>query len=302
MRHSSTATIVACYGNRGVLQPEGPDEADLLPYVLKGRRLRPVCGDVVDWQASDNPGEAVVTAVHARRNTLERPDSRGKREALAANLDSLAIVVAPEPAPDYFIIDRFICAAELAGAAALLIWNKADLVPALPAEMSAYRELGYPVISASATTGTGMDELEAHLGQGLSMLVGQSGVGKSSLINRLVDAADALTGALSDTSREGRHTTTASFAHPLRTGGMLVDSPGVRDFAPAIDDAARVQNGFREIVRLADGCRFADCTHTREPKCAVKEAVESGAIATRRYDSYKRLRNISAQFIAQNKP
>ncbi len=243
-----------------------------------------------------------MTAIRSRRNTLERPDTRGKCEALAANLDTLAVVAAATPAADFFIVDRFICAAEIMGAATVLVWNKADLEPALPAAMAAYRELGYPVISVSAATGSGIAELEAALGTGLGMLVGQSGVGKSSLINRLVDQADVATAALSTANREGRHTTTAAFAYPLRNGGMLVDSPGVRDFAPAIADAARVQVGFRDILREADACRFADCTHTREPNCAVKAAVDSGAIDPRRYDSYKRLRNISAQYIDRNKP
>jgi len=211
-------------------------------------------------------------------------------------------VIAAEPAADFFIVDRFLCAADLMGADGILVWNKSDIGQPQPQELALYSELGYPVICTSAADGSGLPDLEQQLGSGISMLVGQSGVGKSSLVNRLIEDASVLTGELSAASGEGRHTTTASFAHQLRNGGMLVDSPGIRDFAPAIDEAARVQNGFREIIAHADHCRFANCEHFREPGCAVKAAVANQEIAERRYESYRRLRNISARFIAQNRP
>jgi ribosome biogenesis GTPase len=291
MRHSNTATVTASYGRRGVLQSDGQQ----LPYILKGRRLRPVCGDRVEWQASDNEGQALVTAILERRNVLQRPDARGKAETLAANLDCLAAVIAPQPAPDFFIVDRFICAAELMHADAVLVWNKCDLQTAETEDLEVYRQLGYPVLSVSAQTGAGIDELSNTLGRGISMLAGQSGVGKSSLINQLVDDADVLTGELSESSGEGRHTTTASIAHQLPAGGLLVDSPGIRDFAPLIRDVTLIQNGFREILLAAEACRFTNCQHTREPNCAVQAAVGEGHISPRRYESYKRLRNTSAQ-------
>ncbi len=297
MRHSSTATVTASYGRRGILQSDGQQ----LPYILKGRRLRPVCGDRVEWQASDNAGEALVTAILERRNVLQRPDARGKTETLAANLDCLTVVIAPEPNPDFFIVDRYICAAELMHAEALLVWNKSDLQAAEPEDLKIYRQLGYPVLSVSAQSGAGIDQLGDIMGRGISMLAGQSGVGKSSLINQLIDDADVLTSSLSESSGEGRHTTTASVAHQLPGGGLLVDSPGIRDFAPVIHDASDIQSGFREILQVADECRFTNCQHTREPNCAVQEAVDAGRIAPRRYESYKRLRNTSAQMNRHNR-
>jgi len=283
-------TIIASYGRRGLLRP---DSGDIQRYMLKGRRIKAVCGDRVRWETQSSGEDALVTSIGERSNVLERPDHRGKGESLAVNLDQLLIVAAPEPTADFFIIDRFICAAELMPARAIIVWNKTDLASGTTSELAEYRELGYPVLETSVESGCGVDDLKAILGDGVSMLTGQSGVGKSSLVNTLVPNADSLTAALSDSSGEGRHTTTASYMHQLDWGGQLIDSPGIREFAPLIRDTRRVQLGFREVAQQADNCRFADCLHTREPNCAVQAALARGEISQRRYDSYKRLLNIS---------
>jgi ribosome biogenesis GTPase len=286
-----TGLVIASYGQRGILADRDAIEHR---YILKGRKLRVVCGDHVLWQAAERSGDAVVTDVQERRNALERPNTRGKSELIAANLSQIVVVLAPLPEPDFFLADRYLCAAELMGANALINWNKADLADSVPAEMSAYETLGYNICATSTKSGTGIHLLETSLAEGVSMLVGQSGVGKSSLINRLVPDADVNVGALSVANREGRHTTTASFMHTLPKGGQLIDSPGVREFAPVISDPGKIQNGFREIARLAYECRFADCQHLREPDCAVKQGCDSGEISGRRYESYKRLCNTTA--------
>jgi ribosome biogenesis GTPase len=291
--------VIASYGRRGVLSDANGIQHR---YVLKGRKLRPVCGDLVNWQKSDQSDDALVTTVLARKNALVRADARGRPETLAANLTCLAIVLAPQPTPDFYIADRYLCAAEILDVPAVLVWNKSDIDAMVPAELSAYEELGYRVLRCSAATGKGVTELLDTIGDGTAMLVGQSGVGKSSLINQLAPNAAVATGKLSDASREGKHTTTASFMHRLTTGGRLIDSPGVRDFAPSIDDVKDVQTGFVEIRKLAHGCRFGDCQHLREPDCAVKQAVESGRLDARRYASYKRLRNSAAQLKDQQSP
>ncbi|NND53554.1 MAG: ribosome small subunit-dependent GTPase A [Gammaproteobacteria bacterium] len=298
MSHSNIATVIASYGQRGILLHDGQE----LRYIRKGRQLRPVCGDRVRWEASGTPDEVLVTAIQERENQLQRPDTRGKTETLAANLATLAIVIAAEPKPDFYIADRFICAAELMGASPLVVWNKADLAANDPDALSAYESLAYPVIRTSATHGNGIAELEALLSDGFGMLVGQSGVGKSSLINCLIADADIATGELSQATGEGRHTTTASMAHRLRSGGMLIDSPGIRDFAPVVNESAEIQNGFREVVAAAENCRFANCSHLREPGCAVRDAVDSGDITERRYESYRRMCNLSAQLADKLKP
>jgi ribosome biogenesis GTPase len=287
----SVGRVIASYGQRGIL---ADTDGTRYRYVLKGRRLRVVCGDYVHWQPTGNGGQALVTAVRERRNALERPNSRGKAELLAANLSRIVVVIAPLPAPDFFLVDRYLCAAEMQGMAAAVAWNKADIASDLPAELSDYARLGYPILHTSATAATGIATLAQELREGVSLLAGQSGVGKSSLINALVPSADVTVGSLSEANREGRHTTTAAFMHTLPGGGELIDTPGVREFAPVIHDLGKVQNGFREILSFAANCRFSDCQHLREPDCAVKQACQDGRISERRYASYKRLRNSAA--------
>ena len=283
-----TGLVVASFGNRGQLDP---GDGSAQRYVLKGRRLRVVCGDRVDWQVQPQGNELLVTAVHERDNALERPDSRGRTELVAANLSRLVIVLAPEPEPDFFIADRYLCAAEMMATDALIIWNKSDLNAPIPAEIENYRALGYRLLEVSTKTDSGLKELLTTLATDISMLVGQSGVGKSSLINNLIPDTDVAIGELSSASREGKHTTTASIMHTLPSGGRLIDSPGVRDFVPVIRNPARVQIGFKEVIERAAECRFSNCQHIREPNCAIKAAIESGAVTERRYESYKRLRS-----------
>jgi ribosome biogenesis GTPase len=199
-------------------------------------------------------------------------------------------VCAPEPEPDPYIIDRYLAAAEVMDVAAAIVCNKADLPESIPAGLlQEFATLGYPVLLASAAAGSGLEALRACLAGHCSILVGQSGVGKSSLLNALVPDVELATAGISRATGEGRHRTTATTLHALPGGGELLDSPGVRDFAPALDDPRLAAHGFREIVAAADHCRFANCRHMKEPGCAVKAAVESGAIAPRRYESYRRL-------------
>lgn len=288
--------VVASFGNRGQL-----DSGDGVRrrYVLKGRKLRAVCGDRVRWCEQQQGNELLVTEVLARDNVLERPDSRGKSEAIAANLSQLVVVLAPEPEPDFFIADRYLCAAEMMAAEAIIVWNKTDLGAPIPDQVKTYRNLGYNVLETSAQQNKGIRKLAAALDNGIAMLAGQSGVGKSSLINKLVPEADVAIGELSVSSREGKHKTTASMMHMLPNRGRLIDTPGVREFAPVVVDPVRVQTGFREISQLAHDCRFVNCQHLREPDCAVKAAVESGRVDERRYESYRRLRHTAANLANQ---
>jgi len=284
--------VIASYGQRGILvTPAG----ERRPYILKGRKLRAVCGDKVCWVPADHADKAIVTGINQRKNALERTDSRGKPEAIAANLTRIVVVLAPIPEPDFFVADRYLCAAEMSGIMAVIAWNKSDIDSTLPTALLTYEQLAYPVIQTSAKSDSDTGSLRTALREGVSMLVGQSGVGKSSLINRLVPDADVTVGELSTANKEGRHTTTASYMHTLPDGGELIDSPGVRDFAPSIREINNVQAGFREILQLSQGCRFSDCQHLREPDCAVKQALETGAVTPRLYESYKRMRNSVAQ-------
>lgn len=279
--------MVAGFGRHVLVEDR---EGERHRCMIAGRRLRPVCGDRVRWARPSDQSDGLVVAIEDRHNELARPSRRGRKEVLAANIDQLLVVVAPVPKPDPYIIDRYLAAAELMDARAWVICNKTDLAEvAGPLDTGEFAGAGYGVIDTSAETGAGLDRLVAVMRGKTSIFVGQSGVGKSSLINALLPGLDLATGDISRASGEGKHTTTASVLHHLPDGGEIIDSPGVRDFAPPVMDPASVARGFREIGELAGRCRFADCMHLREPGCAVKAAVESGIVAPRRYESYRRL-------------
>jgi ribosome biogenesis GTPase len=289
----SAGLVVAAFGNRGRLETA---EGETLRYLLKGRRLKAVCGDRVKWNQPQQSHEALVTEILSRDNALQRSDPKGRVEIVAANLTQLIVVLAPAPEPDLFLVDRFLCAAALMDCHPLVVCNKTDLEcdDSLRAALDEYRQLGYAVVQTCAEPDGNVADLASLLAGHTSMLVGQSGVGKSSLINVLVDDAAAAVGALSNASAEGKHTTSATVMHRLPDGARLIDSPGVREFVPNISKSSEVQLGFPEIVALADRCRFANCQHRREPDCAVKQACADGDLSPRRYASYKRLKTITA--------
>ena len=279
--------VLASYG-RGALVQSG---ATALHCTLKGRKQRVVCGDRVTWTSTAPEGGATVESVEPRRNLIERIDARGRAEPVAANVDRLGVVLAAEPAPDWFLVDRYWAAARLKEIEALVIVNKSDLGAAsLHSELATYRALELPCLELSALTGAGLAALRGALGAGATLLVGQSGVGKSSLINVLVPDAAAQTAELTR-EVEGRHTTTTARRYRLESGtdAAVVDAPGVRDFAPPASIVRAAELGFVEIHRSAADCRFNDCRHMEEPGCAVRSAVLKGRIAARRYESYRRL-------------
>ena len=279
--------VVAAYGQRLLVEDEA---AGRHPAFVARRGLRLVCGDRVRWQPAGAGEDCAVVERLPRATELARTDSRGRSEVLAANITQLVAVCAPQPEPDPFIIDRYLAAAEAMGTAAAIVCNKADLEEAESASLlDEFAALGYPVLRASAVTGAGLEQLAALLARHSSILVGQSGVGKSSLLNALLPGLDAATSAISSATGEGRHRTTATTLHRLECGGELLDSPGVRDFAPSLEDPRLAAAGFREIVAASHDCRFANCRHMREPGCAVKARVEEGGITPRRYESYRRL-------------
>lgn len=290
----SDGVVTATYGTRLRLDLVGGESVTAR---IKGRKLRPVCGDRVAAEPLENENDWLIVTVHKRENELTRPNQRGKTEVLAANLDLLAAVSAALPKSDWYITDRYLCAAELMGIHGVVVYNKADdgeVGGADLAELENYRALDYETVICSAKSGHGMAALGAALTGHTAIITGQSGVGKSSLINRLTDT-DQRTAAVSSASGEGRHTTVNSIMLPLPGGGQVVDSPGVRDYAPAISDPADVEFGFREIHRLGENCRFSNCRHRREPSCAVKVALEDGSISARRYESYKRMLLLTEQ-------
>lgn len=288
-----SATVIATFSRRMRLRL---DDGGVVDARIKGKRVKPVCGDRVDAEPIENESDWLITNISERRNELTRPNMRGKVEVLAANLDYLVVVAAAEPKADWFIVDRYLCAAELMGIDACVVFNKSDLgTSSVLYELDTYFDIGYDVVSCSALTGEGIDNVRKLLATHQAIVVGQSGVGKSSIINSLLGDDVQKTSAISDKSREGRHTTVNSVMISLPGGGVIIDSPGVRDYAPALESSTIASHGFREIRDAAQECRFANCRHLREPGCAVKDRSDAGTISPRRYESYKRIVNLTEQ-------
>jgi ribosome biogenesis GTPase / thiamine phosphate phosphatase len=297
MTATIVGSVIASFGRHMVVRTAVGAELRARPF---GRTLEVVCGDEVRCRIDPHHDEVHVVEVLARRNALWRANSRGGAEPVVANLTRLLIVLAPVPLPDLFVIDRYLSAATTAAVPATLIVNKSDLgiEPDLTAELDAYAAAGFPAIACSAASGAGMALLVSTLGPGTrAALVGQSGVGKSSLVRRLLPRAEVAIGELVR-EEEGRHTTTAARLFDLPHGAALIDSPGVRDFAPAVNALDQRTLGFPEVERLAPGCRFSDCRHLREPDCAVRAAAEDRTWHVRRYESYRRLRRLREQLSA----
>jgi ribosome biogenesis GTPase len=244
----------------------------------------------------DAPESTVVERL-PRRNHLARKRSDrtrqsggdAKEHALAANLD-LAVVVAAIADPPFHprLIDRFLIMAQHGGIQPLICLNKCELGEP-PPELAIYAGLGVDVVMASAHSGAGLDQLRAGLQGKSSVLVGHSGVGKSSLVNALLGTATATVGAVGQKSNRGRHTTTAVCAHLLDADTYLFDTPGIRSWGLWAIEQSELRDYFSEFAGPAAQCRYGDCTHRAEPGCAVRAAVESGAISAARFDSYSRL-------------
>jgi len=272
------------------------DDAGCLYRCVVRRNLwHIVSGDRVAWE-SVGTQEGIIKAVEPRHTVLQRADSANRTRALAANIDQILIVAAPQPAHDAFLIDRYLVAAELTGATPLVVINKSDLLDPQVADtltdnLQEYASIGYVILLMSARENNGIDMLAQALVNRTSILVGQSGVGKSSLINRLLPELDIQIGKLSDASGQGRHTTTTTTLYHLPQGGELIDSPGVRDFRLGETAPADLARGFREFRPYLGMCRFQDCRHLSEPDCAVKEAMRKGAVSERRLASYRQLVN-----------
>lgn len=257
---------------------------DLVDPVAVGDRVRITVAE----------GEGVIEEILPRRNGFSRPASgrRGKRQLVAANLDLAVVVMATaEPVWKPATIDRYLVLASSAGVPPAVVINKIDLDPETPRhpDLEAYRTLGIPVLTVSAETGEGTGDLLELLSERTSVLLGPSGVGKSSLLNRLVPDALARVSAISDRTGKGTHTTTWVELWDLPRGGKVVDSPGLRVLDLTGVEPEYLGDHFPEIHARAPECRFPDCRHLAEPGCAVKEGVESGEVPAQRYDSYVRI-------------
>lgn len=252
-----------------------------------------VPGDRVRFTGEHSDNSAIV-AVEARQTLLARPDNRGRQKAIAANLDRIFIIAAIKPELNERLIDRYLVASESLSITPVIVLNKIDLadeavLPLLQARMHVYEQLGYKVIYTSAKQEHGLDELLMSLKDHASILVGQSGVGKSSLINALLPEVNAEVKEISESTGKGMHTTSASRLYHLPHGGDLIDSPGVREFGLWQVSDEELIKGFIEFRPYLGLCKFNDCKHRTEPECAILEAVDKGAITQQRFESYQRI-------------
>ncbi len=247
-----------------------------------------VVGDKVRWQAGVDTG--VVNSRLDRKNKLERPDFRGTPKTVAANIDKLFIIVAPEPPTYSNLIDRYIVACHYHDMTPVIVLNKVDLAPEKvnPCReiVAVYRDLGYQVIELSTKSGCGMQELKASMKDTNVMLAGQSGVGKSSLTNILAPNANTIVGELSHAAAKGKHTTTASHWFALDNGGGLIDSPGIREFSLNHLSPDDILRGFTECVAHYGQCQFRDCNHLNAKGCAILANATAGNITENRLSSF----------------
>jgi len=277
-------------------------EAGVLRCTLRGRLKKSrvasdiaTLGDQVVITPTSN-GEGAVEEVLPRRSKLARraAGSKGvwKEDVLVANLDQIVAVFAvARPEPHLRMLDRYLINAELNGVEALIVANKCDLRPReeIDALFDPYKAIGYPVLYTSAAQNAGVEELRTRLANRISGLSGPSGVGKSSLLNRVQPGLQLRTSAVSDFLNKGRHTTVVAELHPLDDGGYVADTPGIREMGLWQVPPEELAWSYREFRPWVDQCFFQPCSHLHEPNCAVRAAVDRGEIAAVRYDSYTRL-------------
>ncbi|MGC8762809.1 MAG: ribosome small subunit-dependent GTPase A, partial [Acidobacteriota bacterium] len=262
-----------------------------LPRARERTRNRVAVGDLVRIRR-DAEGSALIEGVEPRRNAVSRRLTfSGAEQVIAANLDLLCVVLAPNPALNTAFLDRTLVEAEGSSIPAAVVVNKLDLLDPRAVEelLAPYRSLGYPVFPMAARTGAGVAPfLEAVAGRWV-LLLGHSGVGKTTLVNRAAPGLDRPVGEVDPSRGKGRHTTTGAYAHRLSDGTFLVDTAGIREFGLSGVDFRVLEGAFREIHAAGLACRFPDCRHREEPRCAVRAAVEEGRIPRSRYESYLRL-------------
>jgi ribosome biogenesis GTPase len=238
------------------------------------------------------PGQGRIEQILPRRSLLERPSRNAKTRPVAANIDTVFVVFAVEPYCDFLLIDQYLAVCENRNIDAALVLNKTDLpqVAAIEQGLQEYIDLGYTLYRVSANQASGLEDLKQALKHKVSILAGQSGVGKSSLTNAFIPDKELKTNTISATTKHGRHTTTAATLYHLQQGGDLIDSPGVAIFGLAGLSEQQLAYGFREFQPLLGQCRFNDCRHVHDKGCAVREAAEKGDISMTRYQRFLKLR------------
>lgn len=277
--------ILAAHSNSGLACH---DDGTVREVHFRRRSGRPAAGDFV---ALDVDG--AVSHTRPRTNLFQRGAWGGRPKPVAANLDRLLILVAPEPYPSRDLVQRYLAAAFILGIPPALVHTKLDLAndgtARLTAHLGEFTHLGLPRHDISCETGEGIEPLLIELAGDTSLLVGQSGVGKSTLLNRLIPDLDSRTAKLSRVTGKGTHTTTTCTLHELPAGGWVGDTPGVWEFSLWAMSEPELELGFPEFSRIGAGCKFRNCRHLDEPGCAIRAAADAGILPSGRYSTWKRL-------------
>ena len=299
MDKTNKATVVKHTGSHYLLSHL--PQWELFPAVIKGKlrlkgfnSINPIAvGDIVEYER--NEGEmAPIRNILPRKNHIIRKSTNLSRQShvIASNLDMVFLIVTVElPEVKLPFVDRFLVTCEAYNVPVTIILNKMDIyspdaLQMVEAFKGIYENAGYRVIESSAATGVGMEEIRECCKERIVLFSGQSGVGKSSLISALDPNLNLRVGEISAYHQQGKHTTTFYEMHPIASGGFVIDTPGIRGFGLVDVSELELSGYFPEMLRVEDNCRFAPCTHTHEPGCAVKEAVENGEISVERYESY----------------
>lgn len=281
--------VIAYFGSSVAVETE---DGQVFQCHLRRNQELPVVGDQVTCQR-DADDTGTIIAIAKRRSLLSRGDARGKVKPIAANVDAIFVVMSPPPIFSNYLVDRYLVAATLLNIQPVLVLNKADLLTeearkSVLASLQPYQQITYPVILSSIITHEGLVTIADFLVDKTAVLVGPSGVGKSSIIAALGGNEAIRVGEVS-AKGAGKHTTTATRLYHLPQGGHFIDSPGVREFNLWQIDQQEVLRGFPEMMAIKSPCKFRDCKHLAEPGCAIKLAVSEATISANRYESYQLL-------------
>jgi len=292
--------VITSFGKRVLVES---DSGQTFSCAIRQHLGKLVAGDEVIWQTDMEHNSGVVISVLPRSHELSRPGFRGQTRMVAANVDFIGVVTPVVPGIHPDMIDRYLVGAKQLDIPVVIIINKVDLIEsdehweAIAEILAPYDEMDIPLIPASTISNEGLAELRSFMSHKNSVFVGPSGAGKSSLINALIPDLDIRVGQLSEASGLGKHTTTNSILYHLpeshagsNDGGNLIDSPGIRQFSPMPCSLSELESMYPDFDDFLGACRFNNCTHTNEPDCAIKKAVEDGEISFSRFQSFQRLR------------